>query len=237
MCDAFFLVLPVKSFLTILFSCLALALAVANDEAPAQKPATEGKAAVDTPLSAKPTLEILVSVADQKLALVQDGVVVKRFLISTSRFGVGDNYGSYRTPLGKLRICDKVGDKLPEGAVFKKRVPTGEILPVNSPGRDPIVTRILWLDGMEPGNSRARERGIYIHGTPVERQIGRPVSYGCIRMRSCDVVEVYDAVPVGTPVTITMERLPRPKTWSNAIVDLLAEAKRTSNTKPEVAIR
>lgn len=216
-----------KFCLTILISCLPLALAVANDEVSDQKPAPEAKATIEVVVP-KGLIEIVVSVAEQKMALVQDGVVVKKFLISTSRFGVGDKYGSYRTPLGKLRVCDKVGDKQPQGAVFKKRVPTGEILPVNSPGRDPIVTRILWLDGTEPGNARARERGIYIHGTPVERQIGRPVSYGCIRMRSCDVVEVYDAVPVGTPVTITMERLPRPKTWSNTIVDLLADTRKAS---------
>jgi len=227
-----FSVLPVKFLLPILFSCLTLALAVAEDE-PASKPTADAKPVAES----KSPLEILVSVAEQKLALVQDGVVLKKFLISTSRYGVGDNYGSYRTPLGKLRVCDKVGDKLPEGAVFKKRVPTGEILPINAPGRDPIVTRILWLDGTEPTNSRARERGIYIHGTPVERLIGRPVSYGCIRMRSCDVVEVYDSVPIGTTVTITMGRLPRPKTWSDTLADMLADAKRTSGPKPEAVTR
>lgn len=173
------------------------------------------------PAAPASSIEIVVSVAEQKLALMQEGVIVKKYLISTSRFGVGDSYGSYRTPLGKLRVCEKRGDKLPEGAVFKKRVPTGEILPVNAPGRDPIVTRILWLDGMEAANSRARERGIYIHGTPVEKLIGRPVSYGCIRMRSCDVIDVYNQVPVGTSVTITMEKLPKAnKTWGN-VFDLL----------------
>lgn len=180
------------------------------------------------------------SVAEQKLAVMQDGVVVKKYLISTSRYGIGDTYGSYRTPIGKLRVCEKMGDKLPQGAVFKKRVPTGEILPINAPGRDPIVTRIMWLDGQEATNSRARERGIYIHGTPVERLIGRPVSYGCIRMRSCDVVDVYNMVPVGTNVTITMDKLPKPanKTWSN-VLDLLVADNSVGSKKagPKVATR
>lgn len=179
------------------------------------------------------------SVAEQKLAVVQDGLVVKKYLISTSRYGVGDTYGSYRTPIGKLRVCDKMGDKLPQGAVFKKRVPTGEILPVNAPGRDPIVTRIMWLDGQEAANSRARERGIYIHGTPVERQIGRPVSYGCIRMRSCDVVDVYNMVPVGTAVTITMGKLPsKPKFLDNVLELLVADnSSSTKKAGPKVATR
>jgi lipoprotein-anchoring transpeptidase ErfK/SrfK len=229
LCGAFFS-LPVKFCLTILFSCLTLALAVANDEASVQKSAPEAKTTIEVVVAPKGPIEIVVSVAEQKMALVQDGVVVKKFLISTSRYGVGDKYGSYRTPLGKLRVCDKVGDKQPQGAVFKKRVPTGEILPVNSPGRDPIVTRILWLDGTEATNSRARERGIYIHGTPVERQLGRPVSYGCIRMSSVDVVEVFNSVPVGTAVTITMERLPRPKNRSltDSIVELFADTRKSS---------
>jgi hypothetical protein len=81
----------------------------------------------------------------------------------------------------------------------------------------------MWLDGQEATNSRARERGIYIHGTPVERLIGRPVSYGCIRMRSCDVVDVYNIVPVGTAVTITMEKLPAKPKFLDNVLELLAD--------------
>jgi len=153
--------------------------------------------------------EILISVAEQRLAVVRDGEIVQKFPISTSRFGVGDGFNTYRTPLGHLKVCNKLGNNLPVGAVFKNRNATGEVLPVNAPGRDPIVTRILWLEGTDPGNQNARQRGIYIHGTPVERLIGKPASYGCIRMRSRDVVDVYNLVAVGTSVNIVTEKLPR----------------------------
>ena len=157
----------------------------------------------------RPRVEIVISVTEQRLALIQNGVVVRRFPISTSKFGLGDNFGSYKTPLGRLRVCGKVGSNLPQGAVFKRRSFSGEVLPVNARGRDPIVTRILWLEGDEPGNQNARRRGIYIHGTPQERTLGKANSFGCVRMRSRDVVQVFDAVPVGTPVTISTKKLPR----------------------------
>lgn len=114
--------------------------------------------------------------------------------------------GSSATPVGEFRIRKKIGCGAPAGAVFKSRRPTGEILPIHAPGRDPIVSRILWLDGLEPGNRNAFDRFIYIHGTPEERNIGLPVSYGCVRMRSRDVIELYDTVGVGARVLIT----PRP---------------------------
>ncbi len=153
-------------------------------------------------------VEIVVSVAEQKLALMRDGEVLRKYPISTSRFGLGDSYGSYRTPEGRLKITEKIGDGLPAGAVIKHRSPTGEILKPNAPGRDPIVSRILWLNGQEPGNSNAFARGVYIHGTPDEKHLGRPASYGCIRMRSSDVIELYSGVPVGTAVSIVRGKLP-----------------------------
>lgn len=152
---------------------------------------------------------IFVSVADQKLAIVQNGVVTKRFPVSTSKYGLGDRLNSFRTPLGQLRVCSRLGHGLPSGAVLKNRRATGEVLRLNAPGRDPIVTRILWLEGLEPGNHNAKGRCIYIHGTPQEMRIGDPVSYGCIRMRSKDVIEVFNAAPIGTTVTILKERMPR----------------------------
>lgn len=153
--------------------------------------------------------QAIVSVADQKLAVVRDGQVVAKYPISTSRFGVGDAAGSYKTPLGKLKVCEKLGDKLPSGAVIKHRRATGEVLNVNAEGRDPIVTRILWLDGQEPGNARAKNRSIYIHGTPEEKLIGKPASYGCIRMRSQDVIALYNELSVGATVSVIPEKLPR----------------------------
>jgi hypothetical protein len=140
---------------------------------------------------------------------LRDGGLIQKFQVSTSRFGAGDAYRSYKTPLGQLRVCDKVGEDLTQGAVIKHRSATGEVLDVNAPGRDPIVTRILWLEGLEEQNRNAKERGIYIHGTPEEKKIGEPVSWGCIRMRSKDVVELYEELPLGASVRIIAERLPR----------------------------
>ena len=160
-------------------------------------------AAVLAPARATAQPSIVVSVSDQTLALVDGGVVREKFKVSTSKFGLGDNPNSYATPLGSLEIASKIGGNAPLGTVFKSRQPTGEILAPNAPGRDPIVTRILWLRGLERENARAYSRGIYIHGTPVESQIGRPVSYGCIRMRSQDVVRLFNSVPVGTKIEIS----------------------------------
>ena len=152
---------------------------------------------------------IIVSVPEQKLAVIENGQQVAQFPISTSKYGVGDRPRSYATPLGLLEVASKVGAGAPQGAVFKSQRFTGEILRPNSPGRDPIVTRILHLRGLEASNSRAFDRGIYIHGTPEEWKIGRPASYGCIRMRSRDVVRVFDATPVGTRIEIVRTSISR----------------------------
>jgi lipoprotein-anchoring transpeptidase ErfK/SrfK len=152
---------------------------------------------------------IVVSVPEQKLAVIENGQRVAEFPVSTSKFGVGDRPRSYATPLGMLEVAAKVGAGAPQGAVFKGQRFTGEILRPNAPGRDPIVTRILHLRGLQASNSQAFDRGIYIHGTPEERKIGRPASYGCIRMRSKDVVRVFDAVPVGTKIAIVTTSINR----------------------------
>ena len=145
---------------------------------------------------------IVISTRDQKLAVLDRGTLLATYPISTSKFGLGDSSRSSRTPLGQLAVAKKIGDNAPLGAVFKDRVRTGEIVAPNSAGRDPIVTRILWLRGREAQNANAFGRYIYIHGTPEERLIGMPASYGCIRMRSVDVVQLYNIVGVGAAVTI-----------------------------------
>jgi lipoprotein-anchoring transpeptidase ErfK/SrfK len=145
---------------------------------------------------------IVISARDQKLALIEKGIVVAVYPVSTSKFGLGDQRGTWRTPLGELEVAQKIGDDALPGTVFKDRCQTGEIVAVDSPGRDPIVTRILWLRGRETQNANAFSRDIYIHGTPEERNIGHPVSYGCIRMRSTDVIQLYDTVGRGAHVTI-----------------------------------
>lgn len=146
--------------------------------------------------------QIVISTRDQKLALLDRGSLMATYPVSTSKFGLGDYLRSSRTPLGQLEVAKKIGDNAPLGAVFKDRIRTGEIVVPNSPGRDPIVTRILWLRGREAQNANAFGRYIYIHGTPEERLIGTPASYGCIRMRSTDVVQLYNIVGVGAAVTI-----------------------------------
>src|SRR5204862_7576389 len=130
------------------------------------------------------------------------GKLISKYAISTSRFGLGDRNGTYRTPLGTLFVSAKFGDRLPAGAVIETLVPTGEIVDANAPGRDAIVSRVIWLRGMEQQNSGARDRCIYIHGTPEERRIGTPASFGCIRMRSSDIIQLYDIVGTGAAVTI-----------------------------------
>ena len=150
---------------------------------------------------------IVISSREQKLALLDRGNLMAIYPVSTSKFGLGDWPGSSCTPLGELEVAQKIGDHAPSGAVFKDRRRTGEIVAPDSPGRDPIVTRILWLRGRDLQNAHAYTRMIYIHGTPEERNIGFPASYGCIRMRSSDIINLYEIVGRGAQVTIIDEPL------------------------------
>jgi len=145
---------------------------------------------------------IVVSIPEQRLALLDNGALIATYPISTSKFAIGDFPGSRGTPLGELEIAKKIGGSAPSGMVFKDRRPTGEILVPDAPGRDPIVSRILWLRGLESQNANAYGRYIYIHGTAEERNIGKRASYGCIRMRSRDVIQLYDIVGPRARVTI-----------------------------------
>jgi lipoprotein-anchoring transpeptidase ErfK/SrfK len=145
---------------------------------------------------------IVISAREQKLAVLDRGNLMAIYPVSTSKFGLGDWPGSSCTPLGELEVAKKIGDHATPGAVFKDRLRTGEIVAPDSPGRDPIVTRILWLRGREAQNGNAFARMIYIHGTPEERNIGLPASYGCIRMRSSDIINLYEIVGPGAEVTI-----------------------------------
>jgi len=151
---------------------------------------------------------VVVSIADQAMDVYARNQVIGHYLVSTSKFGIGDSRGTYRTPLGRLEIAKKIGAGAPAGAVFKSRKPTGEVLVPDAPGRDPIVTRILWLKGREGQNADAFERYIYIHGTPEERNIGKPASFGCIRMRSADIIRLFATIGVGAKVEILPGPLP-----------------------------
>ncbi len=144
---------------------------------------------------------IQVSIAKQRLELKAGRKVIRRFPVSTSRFGIGTESGSKKTPLGRFRVSDKIGHGMPAGTIFKSRVP----LKPNDPepaSEDFVMSRILWLDGLSEENANTRDRFIYIHGTQHEDKIGQPASHGCIRMRNTDVIELFDLVEEDTPVTI-----------------------------------
>ena len=138
-------------------------------------------------------------------------MLIRQYPVSTAANGAGEQNGSYCTPRGRHRIAEKIGAGAPLCAAFKSREPTGEIwtpeLDAENPGRDWILTRILWLSGCEVGRNRLGEvdtmrRYIYIHGSPDSVPMGTPGSIGCIRMRNSDIVELFDRVPAGTPVMI-----------------------------------
>jgi L,D-transpeptidase YbiS len=145
--------------------------------------------------------KIHISVRKQELTLRSGQKKLAAFPISTSRFGLGSKEGSLKTPTGRFRIAEKIGEGVPLGTVFKSRRPvkaTKKMLRED----DLVMTRILWLDGIDPGNANTYERFIYIHGTNHEGQIGERASHGCIRMRNSDLVELFDQVEVDTPVMI-----------------------------------
>lgn len=156
--------------------------------------------------------KIKVDIGAQTLDLLDEaGRVLRHYLVSTAANGAGERQGSYRTPRGRHVIRAKIGAGQPENTVFVRRRPTGEIyspgLGAEHPGRDWILTRILWLSGCEPGFNRLGEcdtmrRYVYIHGTPDEVELGKPGSKGCVRMRNRDLLELFDLVEAGTPVEI-----------------------------------
>lgn len=145
---------------------------------------------------------VAVTLSDQKLTVFQGGKKVKDYSISSSKFGIGNKNGSHRTPLGIHAVSQKNGDGQPSGMVFKGCRPTGEVVDVDAAGRDPVVTRVIQLAGLESDNRSTHHRRIYIHGTPEERYIGQPASYGCIRMKSNDIVDLFGRVHRGMPVVI-----------------------------------
>ena len=146
-------------------------------------------------------MQIDIDVSRQELALLAGGEIVRTFPVSTSALGLGFEPGSYKTPTGRFRVSEKIGEDAPLGAVFKGRVPTGE-LGADATEGDLILTRILRLDGLDEANANTRDRYIYIHGTNHEAQIGTAASHGCVRMRNRDIVELFSLVENGTEVFI-----------------------------------
>jgi L,D-transpeptidase YbiS len=145
--------------------------------------------------------KIHISVRRQRLTLKSGGKTLGTYPVSTSRFGLGTEEGSMKTPTGRFRIAEKIGDGMPLGTVFKSR---RRVKPTKKLMRDAdlVMTRILWLDGLGPEYANTHERFIYIHGTNHEESIGEPASHGCIRMRSADLLELFELVEVDTPVAI-----------------------------------
>jgi hypothetical protein len=225
-----------KHFLTalLLAGLVALSRAQSPSGSPAASPAPVPQNAAPT-ISAVPTpasvveTQLVVSIPEQKLAVVVSDKVYKTYKISTSRYGEGDRLGSWCTPVGHLAVATKIGASVPFGGVFQGRRYTGEVLSINAPGRDPIVSRIIWLRGLDYINKNAFHRCIYIHGTPEEDSLGKKASYGCIRMRSSDVIEVFNWITPGTEVAIVDKGI------SRAVKDLADDRRLmvTNITKPE----
>jgi lipoprotein-anchoring transpeptidase ErfK/SrfK len=157
-------------------------------------------------------MRIEIDAAKQELRLLEGKRVVKRYSVSTAKRGLGEKNGSFCTPRGRHIVRAKIGAGQPPGTVFVRRRPTGEVwtpeLHTKYPGRDWILTRILWLSGCERGRNRLGDvdtmrRYIYIHGSPDAAEMGKPGSIGCIRMRNKDIAELFDLVPAYTAVEIT----------------------------------
>ncbi|MDX9706940.1 MAG: L,D-transpeptidase [Azospira sp.] len=163
-------------------------------------------------------MNIHISIPQQTLSLFDEaGRLLRRWPVSTAANGPGETFGSFCTPRGRHVVRAKIGADAPENTVFIRRRPSGEIyspeLVAAHPGRDWILTRILWLSGCEPGFNRlgtvdTMRRYIYIHGSPEGVAMGEPGSRGCIRMRNADIVELFDLVPVGTSAFIESDGIP-----------------------------
>lgn len=152
-----------------------------------------------------------ISICKQQMTLINKGEKNKVYAVSTARNGAGEKMGSECTPLGWHNIRAKIGESQPLNAVFVGRRPTGEVytplLRNKHPQRDWILTRILWLGGLEPGKNRYGKvdttwRYIYIHGCPDELMTGIPDSHGCIRMNNIDIVDLFNLINVGLKVYI-----------------------------------
>jgi L,D-transpeptidase YbiS len=148
-----------------------------------------------------PQTKIHISIRNQRLTLQRGETPIRTYPVSTSRFGTGTEQGSMKTPTGRFRVAEKIGAELPHDTVFRSRIPLqpGDPLPRTE---DLVMSRILWLDGVEEHNANTRDRFIYIHGTKHEDKIGIPDSHGCVRMRNADVAELFTLVDEGTHVLI-----------------------------------
>ena len=146
-------------------------------------------------------LRLRVNTNRQRLEVLRYGKICKSYAISTSKFGLGREPGSNKTPLGQFLVGEKIGAGAALGTVFESRQPTGQLAGQGG-DEDLILTRILWLHGLEEDNANTRERFIYIHGTNQEALLGTPASHGCVRMSNADIAECFEEIAEGTPVEI-----------------------------------
>jgi Uncharacterized protein conserved in bacteria len=158
-------------------------------------------------LGTVPQRYIVVDTAHQRLTVIDNGNPGQEYPVSTSRFGIGNKEGSFKTPQGVHRVCEKVGAGAPAGRIFRDRIDTGDNWPIGEPGENLILSRVLRLEGLELGVNKGKgidsfERYIYIHGTNNEEHVGRPLSQGCVCMKNDDVIRVFDSVEEGTIVLI-----------------------------------
>ena len=162
--------------------------------------------------------QLVINIAEQTLTMYQQQTEVVRYVVSTAKNGIGSQQDSGCTPLGKHVVAEKIGGSEPMNAVFVGRVPTGEVYSADfgalHPERDWILSRILWLSGLEEGVNKGRnsqgscdtyQRYIYIHGTPDSEPMSAPYSHGCVRMRNQDIIELFEQVEEGMPVTIVVD--------------------------------
>ena len=173
----------------------------------AQALALAALARPQSPFRELPERLIVVDVPWQRLSLIESGLEIAEYPVSTAAAGIGGEEDSMRTPPGWHRIHARIGEGAPSGAVFVSRVPTGATWRGEKGDDDLILTRILTLDGLEEGVNRggghdSLERYIYIHGTNHEEALGQPTSHGCIRMANADVIDLFARVAVGDPVVV-----------------------------------
>lgn len=201
-----------RAWLLALFLGMAGVHAQAGDALPPQAlKASNALRAVEAQWARADQPYVVVSIAAQRLYLMQSGRLLKTYPVSTSAFGPGAREGSNQTPPGLHRIKQMIGEGAPSGMVFKARKPTGRIAeiikdPIDVP-EDDVTTRVMWLEGLEPGVNQggkvdSYKRYIYIHGTPEEGLIGRPASHGCVRMLNADVIDLFARLGEGTLVYI-----------------------------------
>lgn len=203
-----------------LFFALAVGLLVGCASIP-ENDTSSSASSKKTPKS-RPTTVAYISVSQQMMEVVRNGVSIARYPISTSKYGLGDESNSYKTPLGLFEVAQKIGEGVPRGGKFYQRKFTGVVFdlknydPILHPAEyDSILTRIIWLNGLEDRNRKAYARGIYIHGTNQEHLVGQPVSYGCIRMKNDDVLELFDLLDEGAYVVIRKPSFLRAPAYQN----------------------